>query len=71
MWDVDTGKVLCVIRTQSKYERGIVFGPDSQSVVGIGTDFVTPIAWDPHTGKELRRVSPTDGQDRLSLSHEL
>jgi hypothetical protein len=71
VWSIGDGVVRAVIQSQSKYERGLAIGLESRSVIGIGNDFATPVAWDVETGKEIRKFVATAGKDKVVLTQEL
>jgi WD40 repeat protein len=71
VWDAGTSRPLSRIPSTWGNDRRAVFTTDSQFLIAVGTDHITPVVWDPATGREVRRfTAPADRHARGS-THSL
>ncbi|WP_020468059.1 sigma-70 family RNA polymerase sigma factor [Zavarzinella formosa] len=71
VWAADTGRPVCRLNSTSGNDRRVVFLPDSQRIITVADDHVTPTLWDAVTGKEIRRFTVPDEMTRQETTHRL
>jgi WD40 repeat protein len=71
VWDAVTGRLVSAIRGYSWLNGSVVFLPDSNAIITVGEDRVTPTVWDARSGKELRRFVPAEDRGRTETTREV